>query len=165
MPTFPVLRDAEELWITLWSLVPDASGQRAALAVDSGPVIDYCYRMTISKSDVKDADRSAIERELFRGFIRVHILHHAAEEPVFGQALKEELERHGYRLSFGTLYPILHRLEQDGLLACERRTVGGKVRKYYRITATGRLMLKKARGYLRELVDEVLGGCGSPEEA
>jgi DNA-binding PadR family transcriptional regulator len=115
------------------------------------------YRMTISKYDKANERSTTVEHELFRGFIRIHILHHAAKGQVFGQALKAELERHGYRLSFGTLYPILHRMEKDGLLARQSRTVFGRVRKYYEATDTGRQMLAKAKEYIHELVDEVLG--------
>jgi PadR family transcriptional regulator PadR len=69
----------------------------------------------------------------------------------------EELARHGYDLSPGTLYPIFHSLEAAGLLSCEPRAVNGKVRKYYRITDAGRQALAELRPKIRELVDEVLG--------
>lgn len=95
-------------------------------------------------------------RDFFLGFIRIHILHHAAEEPVYGLWLIEELQRHGYELSPGTLYPILHGLEDSGYLVSEERLVGGKVRKYYSITDEGRVMLERARAQIRELTGEVL---------
>jgi PadR family transcriptional regulator PadR len=95
-------------------------------------------------------------RDLFLGFIRVHILFHAAEAPVYGTALMAELGRHGYRVGPGTLYPILHSLEQDGLLRREARVVNGKMRKYYRATAAGQRLLGRAQGQLRELAGEVL---------
>jgi len=97
-----------------------------------------------------------LERDLFRGFIPFHILHHAGKEAVFGQALQTELERHGYRLSFGTLYPILHRLEKTGLLSSARSNVAGRLRIYYRLTPLGSLLLKKARSYIHELAAELL---------
>jgi PadR family transcriptional regulator len=50
-------------------------------------------------------------RDFFLGFIEVHILHHAAQEPVYGLALISELRRHGYELSPGKMYPVLHELE------------------------------------------------------
>lgn len=99
-------------------------------------------------------------RDFFLGFIKIHILHHAAEAPVYGLALIEELRRHGYELSAGTLYPTLHALEQEGLLAREERVVEGRVRKYYTATDEGRAALVEAREKIRELVDEVLGGQG-----
>jgi PadR family transcriptional regulator PadR len=54
------------------------------------------------------------DRDLYSGLIRLHILHHAAEEPIFGLGMLEELARHGYRISPGTLYPLLHGLEKKG---------------------------------------------------
>lgn len=97
-------------------------------------------------------------REFFLGFIKIHILHHAAEEPVYGLELIEELARHGYDLSPGTLYPTLHRLHTQGYLANESRTVGGRRRKYYAITDKGRAALAEARLKIAELVGEVLEG-------
>lgn len=95
-------------------------------------------------------------RDFFLGFIRIHILHHAAEKPVYGLALIEELKRHGYELSPGTLYPILHGLEDAGYLAREDRLVGGKVRKYYTATEKGVCALAEAREKIKELVHEVV---------
>ena len=95
-------------------------------------------------------------REFFLGFIKIHILHHAAQEAVYGLALIEELRRHGYTLSPGTLYPVLHDLEEAGYLAREERVVAGKVRKYYTITDQGRRALGEARRQIVELVGEVL---------
>ncbi len=97
-----------------------------------------------------------LTRDFFLGFIRVHILHHAAEEPIYGMEMIEELGRHGYVLSPGTLYPILHSLEAAGYLVKDERNVEGKIRKYYTITGQGRDALAKARDRIRELVDEVL---------
>ncbi len=97
-------------------------------------------------------------RDLELGVIRVHILHHAAEAPFFGSWMVDELARHGYTLSYGTLYPILHRLEEDGLLTREERTEGGRVRKYYTATARGREDLARARLLVAELYREVEAG-------
>jgi PadR family transcriptional regulator, regulatory protein PadR len=94
-------------------------------------------------------------RDLFWGFVKLHILHHAGREAVYGLGLIEELSRHGYRLSPGTLYPILHALEQEGLLACETRVVEGKLRKYYHLTATGRNALSEGRKKARDLLKEI----------
>lgn len=95
-------------------------------------------------------------RDFLLGFVKVHILHHAAEQPVYGAWLTEELAEHGYQLSPGTLYPILHSLEKEGLLSHREQVVAGKRRKYYTATATGREALAEARSRIRELVDEVL---------
>jgi DNA-binding PadR family transcriptional regulator len=95
-------------------------------------------------------------REFFLGFIKIHILHHAGEEPVYGLALIGELRRHGYELSPGTLYPVLHQLETAGYLRRLNRVVSGKVRKYYVLTRRGGQALSDARGKIGELVGEVL---------
>ena len=105
----------------------------------------------------------ALLRDVFLGFIKVHILHHAAEEPVYGLALIGELGRHGYDLSPGTLYPVLHGLARAGYLHGTARVVGGRVRKYYSITEQGQAALDALRPKIRELVDEVL--VGAPAEA
>lgn len=97
-------------------------------------------------------------REFFLGFIKIHILYHAAQEPVYGAELAQELTRHGYDLSPGTLYPTLHRLHEQGYLDKETRVVGGRARKYYIITDKGRGALIEARHKIVELVGEVLEG-------
>jgi PadR family transcriptional regulator PadR len=102
------------------------------------------------------ASEEKLTRDFFLGFIKVHVLHHASDEPVYGLAMIEELRRHGYAISPGTLYPVLHSLEQAGYLSREDRNVEGKVRKYYTITDAGELALAAARARIRELVDEVL---------
>jgi PadR family transcriptional regulator, regulatory protein PadR len=99
-------------------------------------------------------------RDFFLGFVKVHVLHHAAQEPVYGLAMIEELRRHGYEVSPGTIYPLLHGLETDGYLAREERVVGGKVRKYYTITDEGRAALAEARAKIAELTHEVVEGLG-----
>jgi PadR family transcriptional regulator len=97
-----------------------------------------------------------VTRHFFHGFIRLHILYHAAKEPTYGAEITEELVRHGYRLSQGTLYPTLHLLEELGYLKPYTRVVGGKQRKYYRATAAGKRVLKEASKKLQELVSEVI---------
>ena len=95
-------------------------------------------------------------RQLFRGFVRLHILHHAAERPVYGAWLIEELGKHGYTMSPGTLYPILHHMETDGYLQSMYQVVEGRRRRYYQITSAGQRALEQAREHLRELAAEVL---------
>lgn len=95
-------------------------------------------------------------RDTFLGFVRVHLLHHATQEAIFGVEMIEELRRHGYALSPGTLYPILHALEAEGYLRSEARIVGGKMRRYYRGTPRGARTLERLKIKIRELVDEVL---------
>ncbi|MCV7257920.1 PadR family transcriptional regulator [Mycobacterium shimoidei] len=96
-------------------------------------------------------------REFKRAAIRLHILHHAADDEVHGAWLTEELKRHGYDVSPGTLYPTLHRLEADGLLTSRRLVVDGRSRRVYAATRAGRKALAEDRRVLRELAAEVLG--------
>jgi DNA-binding PadR family transcriptional regulator len=95
----------------------------------------------------------------FGGFVRLHILYHADRGPICGVGMIAELQRHGYQLSPGTLYPILHALTADGYLVCDAETVGGRRRKNYRITRNGQRLLAEARRKLRELFAEVVEGC------
>ena len=88
--------------------------------------------------------------------MRVHILYHAKKEPFFGLWMIEELKSHGYNVSSGTLYPILHSMESDGILISEEKTVEGKVRKYYSLTAKGEEVLKEVKTKTRELSDEIM---------
>ncbi|OAS88336.1 MULTISPECIES: PadR family transcriptional regulator [Metabacillus] len=94
-------------------------------------------------------------RKLFLGFIHIHILHHAREHPIFGLWMLEELKEHGYNISAGTLYPILHTMESDGLLVREDKNVEGKIRKYYSTTAKGNTVLVEARKKAYELFKEI----------
>ena len=97
-----------------------------------------------------------VTRHFFNGFIRLHILYHAAKEPTYGAEIAEELVRHGYRLSQGTLYPTLHLLEEQGYLNSRRQILNGRWRTYYRATASGKKVLTEARRKLQELVAEVI---------
>ena len=91
-----------------------------------------------------------------RGAVRLHILHHAADEPVHGAWMSAELARHGYSISPGTLYPTLHRMEDEGLLTSTTEVVGGRTRRVYRATGAGLTALAEARRAVAELADEVL---------
>jgi DNA-binding PadR family transcriptional regulator len=97
-----------------------------------------------------------LTHEFFLGFIKIHILHHAAERPVYGLWLIEELGRDGYRLRPGTLYPLLHSLEKENYLKCQKKVIEGKIRKYYQTTAKGRKALSQAKDKIRELIEEVV---------
>lgn len=97
---------------------------------------------------MKDAD-------LYGGLIRLHILHHASREPVFGLGIIEELGRHGYKLSAGTLYPMLHSMEDAGYLRSKPHVVVGKTRRNYLITTRGRAALAAAKEKVTELFGEL----------
>lgn len=96
-----------------------------------------------------------ILRKFFLGFIQIHILHHAKKEPFYGAWMIEELSEHGYDMSPGTLYPLLHSMESSGLLEKEEKTIEGKIRKYYKITELGNEVLGEARKKAYELFKEI----------
>ena len=96
-----------------------------------------------------------VDRDLYSGLIRLHILHHAERQPIFGLAMIEELSRHGYRLSAGTVYPILHGLEDKGYLRSVRQKNGTRIRRVYQATPAGRRALAAARAKVRELFGEL----------
>ena len=91
-------------------------------------------------------------QDLLKGLIRLHILHHAVRSEFYGQWMIHELARHGYRLSPGTLYPMLHALERKGYLKSRRERLGRTFRRVYRATALGRAANKVVKVQVRELV-------------
>ena len=100
--------------------------------------------------------RGGVMKELFRGAVFLHILHHASEEPIHGAWMSAELANHGYEISPGTLYPTLHRMEETGLLVSKQQTVEGRVRRVYRTTPAGDDALAEGRRAVRELANKVL---------
>ncbi|HEY6895607.1 MAG TPA: helix-turn-helix transcriptional regulator [Rhodanobacteraceae bacterium] len=104
--------------------------------------------------------RDPVIREFLLGFWKIHILHHADEDGVYGQWMLEELHRHGYRLSPGTLYPMLARMAQRGWLRASEpaRSTAPRV---YRLTPRGREVLAQVRHALDELYREVGAGRGA----
>jgi PadR family transcriptional regulator PadR len=98
------------------------------------------------------------DRDLYSGLIRLHILHHATKEAIFGLGMVEELARHGYRISAGTLYPMIHGLENKGYLRSAEQRSGKSLRKIYRATPLGRRALAAAKHKIRELFGEVIEG-------
>jgi DNA-binding PadR family transcriptional regulator len=105
-----------------------------------------------------DHDSLPSDRDLYSGLIRLHVLHHAAAEPIFGLGMMEELGRHGYRISPGSLYPLLHGLERKGYLRSRQQRNGKSLRKVYRATALGRKALEAAKIKVRELFRELMEG-------
>jgi DNA-binding PadR family transcriptional regulator len=96
------------------------------------------------------------DRDLYSGLIRLHILHHATEEPIFGLGMAEELARHGYRISPGTLYPLLDGLEKKGYLRSSEQRHGKSRRRVFRATPLGRRALAAAKVRVRELFAELI---------
>jgi DNA-binding PadR family transcriptional regulator len=100
--------------------------------------------------------REAFHREVLLSFWKVHILHHAAEGPVVGQWMLDELRRHGYTVSPGTLYPVLKRMERYGWLSSRADPRGGlRARREYHLTPAGRRALAAVLRFLKELTSEV----------
>lgn len=95
-------------------------------------------------------------QDLYSGLIRIHILYHACRGSIFGLEMIEELSRHGYRLSPGTLYPLLHGLEKKGYLRSTTKRSGRRFRRMYRATPAGRKALAQAREKVKELLGELL---------
>lgn len=93
---------------------------------------------------------------LYAGLIRLHVLHHAARAPIYGLEMIEELSRHGYKLSAGTLYPLLHGLEEKGYVRSATARTGRTQRRMYRATRKGRTALGSAKLKLQELLGELL---------
>jgi DNA-binding PadR family transcriptional regulator len=111
----------------------------------------------MSKTKREHPDYAA-DRDLYSGLIRLHVLHHAVKEPIFGLGMIEELARHGYRVSPGSLYPLLHGLEKKGYLRSRNQRNGKSLRKVYRATALGRKALTAANNKVRELFRELIEG-------
>lgn len=99
-------------------------------------------------------DTLAEHRDLYSGLIRLHLLYHASKEPIFGLQMIEELARHGYKLSPGTMYPLLHGMEKKGLLR-STRPGNPNDRRVYRVTPAGRKALAAAKQRVQELFSEL----------
>jgi PadR family transcriptional regulator PadR len=118
-------------------------------------ILTSLNRLSKSKSDTL---RTAADRDLYSGLIRLHVLHHAVERPIFGLGMMEELERHGYKISAGSLYPLLQNLEGKGYLRSEAHRSGKSLRRVYRATPLGRKALSAAKRKVRELFHELIEG-------
>ncbi len=94
-------------------------------------------------------------QDLYIGLVRVHVLHHASQELIFGLGMIQELGRHGYRLGPGTMYPLLHSMERRGWLKVQTVVIAGKRRRCYKATRAGHSALKEAIGRVRELLKEI----------
>jgi DNA-binding PadR family transcriptional regulator len=116
---------------------------------------DIIFRNLKSKTK-SEKQTTAADRDLYSGLIRLHVLHHAAEEPVFGLGMIEELARHGYRISPGSLYPLLQGLEKKGYLRSKEERNGKSLRRVYRATPAGRRALAAAKVKVRELFHELI---------
>ena len=86
-----------------------------------------------------------ISKELLKGSTSTMVLQLLSEQDMYGYMIIGQIDSRSdsvFRMSEGSLYPILHAMEKDGLLEAYRQvSESGKERKYYRITAKGRLQL------------------------
>ena len=116
------------------------------------------YRNPSTVTDMRTPTRE-VEREFLLAFWKLHILHHAGEEPIVGQWVMRELRRHGYEVSPGTLYPLLARMEERGWLRSKSDPNGGlRARREYALTREGRSVLALLRHQVEELYREVVLG-------
>ena len=107
------------------------------------------------------------DRDLMRGSLDLMVLSVLGEGAMYGYLIQKKLrEASGQRvrLDAGTLYPLLHRLETDKLIRARWDDSGGRKRKWYELTATGRRSLchqaeqwKEYAGYMRRLLQTVPG--------
>jgi PadR family transcriptional regulator, regulatory protein PadR len=126
-----------------------------ARANSQGYLSNFDYHSLAENSLLKKHSQKTGHRDLYSGLIRLHVLYHASKEPIFGLEMMEELARHGYRLSSGTMYPLLHGLESKGLLRSSRAGLRPNSRLEYRATAAGRSALAIAKIKVRELFSEL----------
>lgn len=110
----------------------------------------------------RQSHKTKIYRSFLRGMVELFVLQRAGRGPVYGGSLSKSLRTLGYEISPGSLYPLLHALQEEKLLSCYTREVQGRVRKYYELTTDGRSCLAEVREHLAELVREILFEEDSP---
>lgn len=105
-----------------------------------------------------------ISKELLKGSTAIMILKVIAEEDSYGYRIVQTLAQRSddlFKLNEGTLYPILHALEKEGIIESYRKKAeSGRERRYYRITAEGKMYLAQKMDEWRvfsDSVDRVLG--------
>ena len=93
---------------------------------------------------------SSLLLELRRGTLTISVLSQM-KEPKYGYALVQSLEEKGVAIDPNTLYPLLRRLENQGLLESRWETGGAKPRKYYQRTKCGTEIYEKLKAYWQNL--------------
>ncbi len=99
--------------------------------------------------------KKKILQKLYQGFVQLHILYHSKNKPIYGVWMMDELKEHGYNIGPGTLYPVLNKMEKNGLLSKEEKIINGKIRKYYSITKLGLEIFEDASMKASELFHEI----------
>lgn len=101
--------------------------------------------------------------ELRRGVLVLAVLSQLRAEQ-YGYSLKQVLDEHGLEINEGTLYPLLRRLESQGLLNSDWRVEGGgRPRRYYELSPAGAALLEQLSHDWHELggvMDDLLHGVG-----
>ncbi len=95
-----------------------------------------------------------LELELRRGVLVLAVLAQLRRVQ-YGYSLRQALARHGLAIEEGTLYPLLRRLESQGLLVSEWRIEDGPPRRYYRLNDAGEAMLATLTAYWSDLVGSI----------
>jgi len=106
-----------------------------------------------------DELKSNLFLEMRRGTITLCVLSQL-KEPHYGYALVETLSARGMRIEPGTLYPLLRRLEKQGLLTSQWETSGSKPRKYYVLSDVGKGVYADLQAEwrgLRGTIDDLMG--------
>ena len=106
-------------------------------------------------ADLAKSSQAVEVRRLYSGLIRLHVLYHAGQEPIFGFGIMQELRRHGYHIGPGTIYPMLHAMERSGLLRSRTLKKEGRMQRAYLVTPAGRKALVEAKEKVRELFHEL----------
>lgn len=91
-------------------------------------------------ADERDNPIPKLELELRRGALVLAVLSHLRKME-YGYSLRQALADRGLAIDEGTLYPLLRRLESQGLLDSEWRIEDGPPRRYYRLNAAGKKVL------------------------
>ena len=114
---------------------------------------------------MKDLDEK-LEAELRRGVLQIAALA-LMRRRTYGYQLGKDLASHGLETEEGTLYPILRRLQEQGLVSSSWDTEGARPRKYYEITAQGRATLESLLASFRRIhaaLESVVSGGETDEE-
>jgi DNA-binding PadR family transcriptional regulator len=97
-----------------------------------------------------------ISQSFWKGMVKLVVLHQASVGPIYGDRLSKYLRGHGYEISPGSLYPLLHSFERGDLLQSRLKVYKGRTPKYYEITVSGKSCLNELRQQLAGIVRGVI---------
>lgn len=110
------------------------------------------------------ASQKQIKQSFWQGILRLYLLHLAGRGPIYGGEVKKQLQDFGYDISPGSLYPLLHALEEATLFQSRLEILQGRARRYYEITLQGRACLATLRQELTGVLQDVLAESKGPVE-